>query len=184
MSFCIVARGQEIRFVDFKGRCIRMAITFSGSELINIAIGIERRGIVFYDTMAKSTENATTRDVFKYLADMERMHIHIFQGMLSEADKYQIPETYDGEYTAYLQALVESAVFTDDAITSEMATRTSRDIEALELAIGAEKDSILFYYEMKEIMPQRAQATVDNIIAEEKSHLRQLAELKAKLAAL
>jgi len=37
---------------------------------------------------------------------------------------------------------------------------------------------------MKEVMPQRAQATVDNIIAEEKSHLRQLSELKQKLAAL
>ena len=161
-----------------------MAITFSGSELINIAIGIEKRGIAFYDTMAKSTENTATRDVFKYLADMERMHIHIFQGMLGEVDKYQIPETYAGEYAAYLQALVDSAVFTDDTITSEMATQASSDIEAMELAIGAEKDSILFYYEMKEIMPQRAQPTVSKIIAEEKSHLRELSELKKKLSAI
>jgi len=161
-----------------------VAITFSGSELINIAIGIEKRGIAFYDTMAKSTENTATRDVFKYLADMERMHIHIFQGMLGEVDKYQIPETYAGEYAAYLQALVDSAVFTDDTITSEMATQASSDIEAMELAIGAEKDSILFYYEMKEIMPQRAQPTVSKIIAEEKSHLRELSELKKKLSAI
>jgi len=161
-----------------------VAITFSGSELINIAIGIEKRGIAFYDTMAKSTENTATRDVFKYLADMERAHIHIFQGMLGEADKYQIPETYAGEYAAYLQALVDSAVFTDDTITSEMATQASSDIEAMELAIGAEKDSILFYYEVKEIMPQRAQPTVSKIIAEEKSHLRELSELKKKLSAI
>jgi len=161
-----------------------VAITFSGSELINIAIGIEKRGIAFYDTMAKSTENTATRDVFKYLADMERMHIHIFQGMLGEVDKYQIPETYAGEYAAYLQALVDSAVFTDDTITNEMATQASSDIEAMELAIGAEKDSILFYYEMKEIMPQRAQPTVSKIIAEEKSHLRELSELKKKLSAI
>ena len=159
-----------------------MAITFSASELINIAIGIEGRGIAFYDTMAKSTENAEARDVFQYLADMERTHIRIFQGMLGEADKYQPPESYAGEYAAYLQALVDSAVFTDDSITSEMATQLSSDIEAMELAIGAEKDSILFYYEMKEIMPQRAQPTVNKIITEEKSHLRELSELKQKLA--
>jgi len=161
-----------------------VTITFSGSELINIAIGIERRGIAFYDTMAKSTENAAARDIFQYLADMERMHIHIFQGMLGEADKYQVPETYAGEYAAYLQALVDSAVFTDDAITSEMATRASSDIEAMELAIGAEKDSILFYYEMREILPQPAQLTVTKIIAEEKSHLKELSELKKKLLAI
>jgi len=161
-----------------------VSISFSGSELINIAIGIERRGIAFYDIMTRSTENAATRDVFQYLADMEREHIQIFQGMLAEADKYQIPETYAQEYAYYLQALVDSAIFTDDMVTSEMATQADSDIEALELAIGAEKDSILFYYEMKEIMPQRARPTVDRIIAEEKSHLRQLSELKKKLASL
>ncbi|MBA7698443.1 hypothetical protein ES703_107120 [subsurface metagenome] len=73
-----------------------MTIAFSASELINIAVGIERRGIAFYDTMVKSTENAEARDIFRYLADMERMHIHIFQSMLGEADEYQIPETYTG----------------------------------------------------------------------------------------
>jgi rubrerythrin len=160
-----------------------MSISFSGSELINIAIGIERRGIAFYDIMAKSTENATTREVFRYLADMERDHIQIFQGMLSEADKYQPLPNQAGEYTAYLQALVDSAVFSDDLVTSEMATQAESDIEALELAIGAEKDSILFYYQMRDIMPQRAQAPVNRVIAEEKSHLRQLSELKGKLAA-
>ena len=81
-----------------------------------------------------------------------------------------------------LQALVDSAVFTDDFITSKMATKAGSDIKALELAISAEKDSILFYYGMKEIAPQRAQPTVNKIITEEKSHLRQLSELKKKLA--
>ena len=161
-----------------------MSILFSGSELINIAIGIEKKGIAFYDIMTRSTKNDIAREVFKYLGDMERDHIRTFQGMLAEADKYQFPETPGGEYTAYLQALVDSAVFTDDLLTSETATKSSNDIEAMELAIGAEKDSILFYYEMKDLMPPRAQPTVTKIIAEEKSHLRQLSELKKKLAAI
>ena len=159
-----------------------MSISFSGSELISIAIGIERRGIAFYDIMAKSTRNAVARDIFQRLIDMERQHIQIFQGMLEEADKYQIPEARAGEYAPYLRALVDSAVFTDDFVTSEMATGVGGDIGAVELAINAEKDSILFYYEMKDIMPQRAQPTVNKIIAEEKSHLRQLSEVKKKLA--
>ena len=161
-----------------------MSISFSGSELINIAIGIERRGIAFYEVMGRSTKNAVARDVFQYLADMERHHVRVFQDMLGEADKYQLPETHAGEYTAYLQSLVDSAVFTDDMVTSEMATRAESDIETLELAVSAEKDSILFYYEMKDIMPERAQPTVNKIIAEEKAHLRQLSELKRKLAAI
>lgn len=158
-----------------------MSISFSGSELINIAIGIERRGIAFYDTMSKSSDNPMARGIFQHLADMERQHAQIFQGMLDEVDKYQIPETYIEEYGAYLEALVDSAVFTDDMITGEMATQVDNDIKALELAIAAEKDSILFYYQMKDIMPKPVQPTVDEIIMEEKSHLRELSELKKQL---
>jgi rubrerythrin len=160
-----------------------MSIAFSISEIINIAIGIEKRGITFYDIMAKSTDSAMARDVFQGLADMEREHIQIFQDMLSEADKYQPSETSTEEYTGYLQALIDSAVFTDDMITSEMATQADSDIQALELGIGAEKDSILFYYEMRDIMPQRALPMINRIIAEEKSHLRQLSEIKKSLTA-
>ena len=158
-----------------------MSISFSASEILNIAIGIERTGIAFYDIMSRSTENATARDVFQQLADMERKHIQAFQDILAEVDKDQIPKAYAEEYTSYLEALVNSAVFTDDTVTSEMATRVSSDIEAMELAIRAEKDSIMFYYEIKDIMPLRAQPTVNKIITEEKSHLRHLSELKKKL---
>ena len=159
-----------------------MSIAFSGSELVNIAIGIERSGVIFYDTLVKSTKNVATRDVFQNLADVEREHIQIFQNILTEAEKYQIPEAYAAEYAAYLQALVDNAVFTDDFITSELATKTSSDIEALELAINAEKDTILFYYGMKEITPKSALSTLNKIITEEKRHLRQLSELKKRLA--
>ena len=158
-----------------------MSISFSGSELINIAIGIERRGIAFYDVMAKSAEDDKLRDVFQYLVDMEHQHIQIFQGMMAEADKFKPPETYVGEYAAYLEALVDSAVFADDVVTSEMVTRVDSDIEALELAIGLEKDSILFYYQMKDLVPPRVEATLDRIISEEKSHLRDLSGIKKQL---
>jgi len=160
-----------------------MSISFSGSELINIAIGIEGRGLAFYESMADETKDANAADVFRYLADMEREHLQTFQGMLAEADKFQFSEAA-GEYAVYLKALVDSAVFSDELIAAKMAREAESDTAALDLAIGAEKDSILFYYEMREIMPQRAQPTVNKIIAEEKSHLRQLTEIKKKLAGL
>ena len=160
-----------------------MSIAFSGRELIDIAIGIETRGAIFYDIMCKSTQNAEARAAFQYLADMERDHIQAFHQMLGNADKHQ-EATLDKEYAAYVQALIDSAVFSDDLITSEMATQADNDDKALELAITAEKDSILFYYEMKEIMAPPHQVTVNHIITEEKSHLRQLSQLKKKLAAL
>jgi len=63
-----------------------------------------------------------------------------------------------------------------------MATEADNDIKAIKLGISAEKDSILFYYGMKDLMHKSVQKTVDKIIAEGTSHLRQLSELKKKLA--
>ena len=160
-----------------------MSIVFSSDELINIAIGIERRGISFYDVMAKSTENAMAREVFQRLVEMERQHIETFQAMLAGGEELPPTDTATEEYADYLQTLVDSAVFSDDALTSEMATQADSDIKALELAISAEKDSILFYYEMRDLMPRTTLPAVNQIIAEEKAHLRILSGIKKKLTA-
>ncbi len=154
-----------------------MSSVFSGGDLINIAIDIERRGIMFYDIMAKSTDNEDARAVFEELVEMERDHIRIFEDMLGEAGDYRAQAHAD-----YLQALLDDAVFTDDLITSEMATQADSDIKALELAITAEKDSILFYYELRDILPGQSVPAINRIISEEKSHLQQLADIKRKLA--
>ncbi len=159
-----------------------MSMVFSGSELINIAISIERRGITFYDIMAKSTDDEMARGIFQRLTEMEREHIQIFQDMLGEAAKPAPSESLTEEHEIYLQALIDNAVFSDDLITSEMATQADSDIKALELGISAEKDSILFYYEMRDVMPRPALPMINRIIAEEKSHLRILSEIKKRLA--
>jgi len=153
-----------------------MSIRFSESSLLNIAIGIERRGIAFYDVMARTSESPEVSHVFVHLAAMEREHLELFQSMLSKSNS-----TVSGEAPEFLQALVDSSVFTDDLVESELATRTGTVTGALELAIVAEKDSILFYYEMREIMPPGIRAPLSQIINEEKSHLAQLADLRKQL---
>ncbi|MES0278309.1 MAG: ferritin family protein [Dehalococcoidales bacterium] len=160
-----------------------MSIHFTSEEIINLAIDIERRGIAFYDTMARSTESAALSSAFQFLVNMERQHVQIFLSMRAKAGGSQALENYTAEHSAYLDALAASAVFTDDMVTSEMATKINSDIEALELAISAEKDSILFYYELWDIMPQTSHSLLSQVIAEEKSHLRQLSQLKKEFQA-
>lgn len=158
-----------------------MTDAFSGSSLINMAIDIERRGIAFYDVMARSTEDAAAKDVFLHLTGMERQHIKVFQDMLAEIGG-RAEKPLAGERPTYLQALLDNAVFSDDMVASELATQADSDVKALELAIGAEKDSILFYYELKNMLAE--QEVLDKIISEEKWHLRQLSEIRKRLLAM
>lgn len=158
-----------------------MSVSFYGNELINIAIGIESSGIAFYELMARSTKNRAARDIFQHLAGMERNHIEIFHNMLSEIEKEEHPEVYAGDYAAFLQALADTAVFTPAKGRGDGAMGVETDIAAVNIGIGAEKDSILFYLEMKEKMPAEQRPMIESVINEEKLHLRQLAEFKKKL---
>ena len=161
-----------------------MALAFSVSEIINTAIGIEKRGYAFYTVMAKSTPNDGARTVYKQMAETEKEHIQTFRDLLAGVEKYEAPEVFAAEYAAYFHSLVDSAVFTRDLTQSELASCSSSDIAALELGIRAEKDSIIFYYNMKELMSKDEWGPVDKIIAEEKTHLQQLSDLKKQLAKL
>lgn len=154
-----------------------MGIFFSGSELVNIAIGIERSGAAFYDALAKSARNEASRVIYEYLAVEEKKHIEIFQNMLGSLADYTPPETYTEEYDRYLKALIDSAVFRDDRTAREMAQKVSSEAEAIRIAISAEKDSILFYSSLRELVRRSEREAVDKIIEEERSHLRQLSDL-------
>ena len=62
-----------------------------------------------------------------------------------------------------------------------MARKVNSDAEALQIAMGAEKDSILFYVEVRDLVRRSERKLVGKIIEEEKSHLRQLMEIKKSL---
>ena len=161
-----------------------MSIAFSASELINTAIGIEKQGIAYYDVMAESTWHEVARDLFRHLANMEKTHLTTFQSMLDDVEKYEPPGQFAAEYDAYMRALIDNAVFTDELAASELATHLDNEIEAMDIAISAEKESILFYYYMKEVMPPSVEPVVLKILAEEKAHLSQLSEIRKRIESL
>lgn len=158
-----------------------MGVFISGRELVEIAIGIERNGAAFYDSLAESSKETKIRDMYKHLADNERNHIETFQNMLNQVGDYKPPETYTEEYDLYMRALVDSSVFKDDQAAREMAQKVTAEIEAIQIGLSAEKDSILFYTEMRELVQRSGRNVMDRIIEEERTHLKQLSDLKKRL---
>jgi rubrerythrin len=169
--------GQRINIVK---RRIEMAVFFSGSELLDIAMGIERNGMAFYQALADKTGKRDVKDIYSYLAGEEKKHLDTFQGMSDFLGQVKPPETYTEEYTLYLKSLVDSAVFSNVTEAQQKAGKMSNEIEALDTGIQAEKDSILFYMELQNLVRERDREVVLNIVDEEKKHLRQLSELKKR----
>ena len=158
-----------------------MALFFSGSELLEIAIGIERNGMAFYQTLADKTGNRDVKDIYNHLAGEEKKHLDTFQGMSDSLGQAKPPETYTEEYMLYLKSLVDNAVFSNVTEAQQKAAKVFNEIEALDPGIQAEKDSILFYSELQNLVREPDRKVVLNILDEEKKHLRQLSELKAEL---
>jgi rubrerythrin len=131
--------------------------------------------------MAKSADSEASRAVFDILVTMERDHLDIFQNMLVELGNSRNASFLNDEHSDYVRTLAGSAVFTDDLITGDMATQADTDIKAIELGISAEKESLLFYYEIKDNLPKHMVKLLDKIIEEEKTHLQQLFNIKKEL---
>lgn len=158
-----------------------MAVFFSGSELLEVAVGIERNGMAFYQALADKTGNRDVKDIYDHLAGEEKKHLDTFQGMSDSLGQAKPPETYTEEYMLYLKSLVDSTVFSDVAEAQQKAGRVFDKIEAIDTGIQAEKDSILFYAELQNLVRERDCKVVLNILDEEKQHLRQLSQLRTRL---
>jgi len=158
-----------------------MAVFFSGSELLEIAMGIERNGMAFYQALADKTGKKDVKDIYTYLVGEEKKHLDTFQGMSGSLEQAKLPETYGDEYMLYLKSLVDSVVFSNVTEAQQKAGKLSNEIEALDTGIQAEKDSILFYTELQSLVRERDREVILSVLDEEKNHLRQLSELKRGL---
>ena len=158
-----------------------MSIFFTGSELVNIAIGIERNGAAFYNSLVESSKDDAVQRTYQHLADKEMEHLETFQKMFNSIGSHQLPETFTEEYDSYLKALVDSLIFSNDQVAREMALQVGSDDEAIQIALGVEKESILFYTEIRDLVRSSDRDTVNRIVQEEKSHVRELSEIKRNL---
>jgi rubrerythrin len=155
-----------------------MGNIFAGSEIIEMGIQIEKNGRDFYNALAGMTKDKEAKEAFRELAQQEEKHIDVFRRLLDSVRKYEPPEAYPGEYFSYMNALAGEYVFTQKETGKKEAARTKGCAKAIDLGIGFEKDSILFYGGMEEVVPEYDRELVHQLLKEEKKHLNRLYGLK------
>ncbi len=160
-----------------------MTISFSADEIFEMAEQIERNGAKFYRATAEKF--SAVRQVLLDLAAMEDEHEKIFAAMRAQlSSREQEPTVFDpdGQVQMYLRAMADGHVFDVKADPTEQLTGQETSEDILKMAIGMEKDSIIYYLGLKDFVPARAgKDKVEAIIKEEMSHI---ATLNQKLAAL
>ncbi len=156
-----------------------MANVFSGSEIVAFGIQIETNGRDFYNTLAAKAAGSEAKEMFEFLAGEETKHILIFRKILESVREYEPPETYPGEYFAYMSMLAGEYVFTQAGKGKEIAKSIKNDKDAIDIGIKFEKESIIFYDRMKKTVPEDQLGVINKLIEQENSHLFKLLKLRA-----
>ena len=155
-----------------------MGKMFSGCEIVELAVQIEKNGKEFYTRLKALADNDEARGVFESLAKAEDRHIAVFRKIFDASCNYSPEGSFPDEYFSFMNSLASSYVFTRADKAEELIESIKTFREAVELGIELEKDSILFYEEMKRSIPESSHETVDRIIDEEKQHFKKLCDLK------
>ena len=162
-----------------------MPISYNADEIFEMAQQIERNGAKFYRKAAAPLKDPKHKSLLLDLASMEDDHLKTFTAMrdqLTDADRQSfVSDPYD-EAALYLQAVADGHVFDVRTDPSSRLTGKESITEILHLAIGIEKDSVLFYVGIREKVPSHlGKDKIDRLIMEEVSHI---ARLSGQLAAL
>jgi len=153
-----------------------MSVTFHGSEVLEIAINIERNGVEFYREAAKKAKDERLKALFEELSLWEAQHVRDFSALKGVVDA-DWAETYAGtEAEVYMKALADSRVFTEVERWAEEALRSADPKEAIKAALIAEKESILLYYAMLDATKGRSKEVVREILRQERAHLSALSK--------
>lgn len=159
-----------------------MTVFFSGDEIIQMAVRTEETGYTFYQLAAQNAKSDKLKKLFEYLKEAELRHKEIYLGLMGMIEEHPQGVPIDwNELGLYIKAITDSSLFVGGDKNINMVSKTSDDKEAIEFALAFEKDTMLFFYQLADLMKTKDKAIVEKVIQEEKMHIRQLSEMKKTL---
>jgi len=149
---------------------------FTATEALNMALHTEQNGEAFYTAAARKAKDPQVKALLEDLAKQERLHYQTFQKLAQQVAAE--PPALSGpeweEYNLYVQAALDSSLFSGPDKALAAAEGLKDEKEALRMGLGFEKDTMLFYYDLRDMLPQAERDLVSAIIREEKKHAQRL----------
>lgn len=161
-----------------------MSYYMNVDEIFKVGVEIERNGKAFYQAAASAAKDAGLKKLCGELAAWETKHVELFEGLRralpAEAREDGSFDPADEE-SQYLRATADGHVFVKNKDVGALVARCTSPAALLDLAIEFEKDSVVFYSALKQLLP-KAQG-LDALIDEELRHIGLLTAQRAKAGA-
>lgn len=155
-----------------------MGVTFNADEVFEMAEEIERNGAKFYRKAAANSPDKETKQMLLDMAVMEDEHLKTFEQMrkrLGGQEKGWTVFDPDNQSALYLQAMADARGCEGKITPTNELTGNETPKEIIEIALNSEKESVVFYFGLKGLVPVKAgREKVEAIIIEELSHITTL----------
>ena len=152
-----------------------LGIDFNANEVLLMAERIEQNGHRFYQAAASHTTDPEHQSMLRKLAAMEVEHEATFAAMRAQLDAQEKTATVfdpDSQAVQYLQAMADSRVFDVDLDPEKVLAGAETIEDILRIALGMEKDSVVFYQGIRDAVPEGlGKDKVTSIIKEEMWHI-------------
>lgn len=148
-----------------------MAEFRTASDLLEIAIRVERCVLDFYKRMRDHIEHKYGSELFDSLATEEGRHVVVLRRLLEQSGEEEYGSGGVGS-TKSLDGLVSHAM----RAFSKAAELTTTDdaLDALSIGVELEVESIFYITELTEILGEECRDILVSISNDEKSHLSKL----------
>ncbi len=157
-----------------------MAVEFNADEIFEIAEDKEQDAAAFYHTAAQAVDYPAGKQLLEELAGWEEKHERLFSDLRGRLQQQHTEQTaFDpyGEEALYLRSLAQQSRYRAGESPQDIFGREPDFEQILDIAIDKEKDAITFYDGIQELVPEKwGKSEIQNIINEEKRHVRILSE--------
>ena len=140
-------------------------------EIFDKAMETEREGIQFYEGVAAKAQDVKAKEIFQMLAKAERRHISLLESTKEEVRNTYSSHAWRGDFVSDIGREIE-------VIGRQYIPKSADDVmsasilDAINMGIKVEQDSIDFYSDAKTKVDDPGVANLFNILASsERMHL-------------
>jgi rubrerythrin len=157
-----------------------MSQDFNADQVFGIGVEIERNGKEFYIAASKAAAGASIKKTLLELAQWEAEHVAIFTNLRKGLPKLAKDDTWDpnNEMALYLKASADNHVFVKNIDPKDLVKKCESAKDVMDIAMGLEKDSVVYYSAMKAVVPEnQGRGEIETIIGEELKHIALISKI-------
>jgi rubrerythrin len=159
-----------------------MAVVFSARDVVVAAVEKEKKRKQFYSRVCDLSTQKDMKELFQFLTEEEEKHVAAFSKIRDSLSEEKHPDEYNEDMEAYMDSVIDDRLYSD--MDSEEFVQKAIDTKnVFRLAIGFEKDAILYFREFLQFLNESDRKVVEELIEQEKDHIRKLAELEQRMGA-